>query len=186
MEVVQGRPTHNRLQFQLHLSLHLFIVISLFFLQGCLGALDGTYINVHVPENERGRYRTKKWTISTNILAVCNRKMQFIYILPGWEGSALDARILRDAVNRTNGLKVPIVMCSPIYFKYLPFLTYKNIVLIFNWCRELLSVRQQVCKQSWFPNTLSSYSISLERVGINNFSTWKLSRALQYASHSST
>ncbi|XP_057415350.1 protein ALP1-like [Lotus japonicus] len=33
--------------------------------------------------------------------------MQFIYVLPGWEGSASDARVLRDAINRRNGLKVP-------------------------------------------------------------------------------
>ncbi|CAL5324843.1 unnamed protein product [Camellia sinensis] len=33
--------------------------------------------------------------------------MQFIYVLPGWEGSASDSRVLRDAVNRPNGLKVP-------------------------------------------------------------------------------
>ncbi|KAL6550558.1 hypothetical protein OROMI_021046 [Orobanche minor] len=33
--------------------------------------------------------------------------MEFIYVLPGWEGSAHDGRILRDAISRPNGLKVP-------------------------------------------------------------------------------
>ncbi|KMT02131.1 hypothetical protein BVRB_9g207140 [Beta vulgaris subsp. vulgaris] len=33
--------------------------------------------------------------------------MQFIYVLAGWEGSAADGRILRDALSRPNGLKVP-------------------------------------------------------------------------------
>ena len=33
--------------------------------------------------------------------------MQFIYVLPGWEGSAHDGRVLRDAVTRRTGLKVP-------------------------------------------------------------------------------
>ncbi|XP_047964688.1 uncharacterized protein LOC125209123 [Salvia hispanica] len=33
--------------------------------------------------------------------------MQFVYALPGWEGSAGDSRVLRDAVSRVNGLKVP-------------------------------------------------------------------------------
>ncbi|KAE8702170.1 putative Nuclear factor kappa-B-binding protein [Hibiscus syriacus] len=33
--------------------------------------------------------------------------MQFIYVLPGWEGSAADGRILRDAISRRNGLNVP-------------------------------------------------------------------------------
>ncbi|KAE8667190.1 Histone H4 [Hibiscus syriacus] len=33
--------------------------------------------------------------------------MQFIYVLPGWEGSTVDGRILRDAISRRNGLNVP-------------------------------------------------------------------------------
>ncbi|KAG6514911.1 hypothetical protein ZIOFF_025286 [Zingiber officinale] len=33
--------------------------------------------------------------------------MQFIYVLPGWEGSAHDGRVLRDAMIRSNDLKVP-------------------------------------------------------------------------------
>ncbi|KAG6525005.1 hypothetical protein ZIOFF_014957 [Zingiber officinale] len=33
--------------------------------------------------------------------------MQFIYVLPGWEGSAHDDRVLRDAISRPTGLKVP-------------------------------------------------------------------------------
>ncbi|KAL0300742.1 UNVERIFIED_CONTAM: hypothetical protein Sradi_6351000 [Sesamum radiatum] len=33
--------------------------------------------------------------------------MQFIYVLPGWEGSAADSRVLRDAISRRNGFVVP-------------------------------------------------------------------------------
>nr|XP_048322164.1 uncharacterized protein LOC125419702 [Ziziphus jujuba var. spinosa] len=33
--------------------------------------------------------------------------MEFIFVLPGWEGFASDSRVLRDAINRPNGLKVP-------------------------------------------------------------------------------
>ena len=33
--------------------------------------------------------------------------MQFTYVLAGWEGSAADARVLRDALARPNGLNVP-------------------------------------------------------------------------------
>ena len=33
--------------------------------------------------------------------------MQFIYVLPGSEGSIADGRVLRDAIRRTNGLRVP-------------------------------------------------------------------------------
>ncbi|WJX59729.1 hypothetical protein P8452_45013 [Trifolium repens] len=46
--------------------------------KNCLGALDGTHIQVNVPAIDKPRYR-----------------------------SASDSRVLRDAISRTNGLKVP-------------------------------------------------------------------------------
>ncbi|KAK4392692.1 hypothetical protein Sango_2047000 [Sesamum angolense] len=33
--------------------------------------------------------------------------MCFIYVLAGWEDSAADGRVLRDAISRPNGLKIP-------------------------------------------------------------------------------
>ncbi|KAL1549519.1 protein ANTAGONIST OF LIKE HETEROCHROMATIN PROTEIN 1-like isoform X1 [Salvia divinorum] len=76
--------------------------------KGCLGALDGTHINVMVGNADKPRYRTRKGQIATNTLAACDRNMRFTYVLPGWEGSAGDARVLRDAVNRRHGLRVPV------------------------------------------------------------------------------
>ncbi|KAL0289236.1 UNVERIFIED_CONTAM: hypothetical protein Scaly_2708400 [Sesamum calycinum] len=75
--------------------------------KGCLGALDGTFIDVTVPEHEKGRYRTRKGQVAVNVLGVCNPNMQFIFVLSGWEGSAADSRVLRDAIHRPNGLRVP-------------------------------------------------------------------------------
>ncbi|XLR10247.1 hypothetical protein S83_038185, partial [Arachis hypogaea] len=75
--------------------------------KGCLGALDGTYIEVTVPESKKSRYRTRKGKICTNVLEVCNWEMGFVYVLNGWEGSAFDLRILPDAITRCNSLKIP-------------------------------------------------------------------------------
>uniref|UniRef100_A0A803LQD3 25S rRNA (uridine-N(3))-methyltransferase BMT5-like domain-containing protein n=1 Tax=Chenopodium quinoa TaxID=63459 RepID=A0A803LQD3_CHEQI len=74
--------------------------------QNCLGALDGTFIKVHVPNEDRGRYRTRKENLAMNVLSVCTPNMEFVFVLPGWEGSAHDGRVLRDAISRPNGLKV--------------------------------------------------------------------------------
>ncbi|XP_028101874.1 uncharacterized protein LOC114301155 [Camellia sinensis] len=71
--------------------------------QNCLGALYGTYVRVCVPAIDKPRYRTRKGEIVTNVLGVCSQDMQFIYVLLGWEGSASNSRVLRDAVNRPNG-----------------------------------------------------------------------------------
>uniref|UniRef100_A0A3Q7FPX0 Uncharacterized protein n=1 Tax=Solanum lycopersicum TaxID=4081 RepID=A0A3Q7FPX0_SOLLC len=75
--------------------------------KGCLGALDGTYIHIRVPSVYKPRYRTRKGDIATNVLGVCDRNLNFTYVLPGWEGLAADGRVLRDAVVRCNGLKIP-------------------------------------------------------------------------------
>ncbi|KAL0460989.1 UNVERIFIED_CONTAM: hypothetical protein Slati_0726100 [Sesamum latifolium] len=68
--------------------------------KGCLGALDGTFIDVRVPKIKKGRYRTRKGHAAVNVLGVCNPNMQFIYVLSGWEGSTADIRVLRDAIHR--------------------------------------------------------------------------------------
>ncbi|KAK4394008.1 hypothetical protein Sango_1871600 [Sesamum angolense] len=75
--------------------------------KGCLGALDGTYIEVHVPDSDKGRYRSRKGQISTNVLGLCNLQGMFIYVLSCWKGSAVDGRVLRDVVHRPAGIKVP-------------------------------------------------------------------------------
>ncbi|TXG62851.1 hypothetical protein EZV62_009845 [Acer yangbiense] len=75
--------------------------------KNCLGALDGTHVKVRVPMSEKPKYRNRKGDISTNVLGVCSQDMQFIYVLLGWEGFAANGRVLRDAIRRTNGLRVP-------------------------------------------------------------------------------
>ncbi|KAL6293664.1 hypothetical protein ACE6H2_001806 [Prunus campanulata] len=73
--------------------------------KNCLGALDGTYIKVRVPETDKPRYRTRKGEIATNVLA----------------GSASDSRVLRDAITRLNGLKVPTGKAISKYSLYVQF-----------------------------------------------------------------
>ncbi|KAJ6841877.1 uncharacterized protein M6B38_304435 [Iris pallida] len=96
------------------------------YFKNCLGALDGTYIKVNVQEGDIPRYRTRKNKIATNVLGVCSPDMQFIYVLPGWEGSTADSRVLRDAISRRNGLVVPrgyYYLCDAGYSNSEGFLT---------------------------------------------------------------
>ena len=72
-----------------------------------MGALDGTHVPVNVSTQDQGRYRNRKNIIATNVLAACSRDMKFTYILAGWEGSAADSRVLRDAIVRSDPLIVP-------------------------------------------------------------------------------
>ncbi|XP_073119890.1 uncharacterized protein [Henckelia pumila] len=94
--------------------------------KGCLGALDGTYVSVQVPNKDKARYRTRKGTTALNVLGVCDRNMNFIYALTGWEGSAADARVLRDVITQEDGLKIPrgcYYLCDNGYANVEGFLT---------------------------------------------------------------
>ncbi|KAG8378734.1 hypothetical protein BUALT_Bualt07G0016000 [Buddleja alternifolia] len=75
--------------------------------KGCLGALDRSYIDVQVLKAHKLRYRTCKGSIGVNVLGVVDQDMKFVYVLPGWERSAADSRVLHDAMSRPNGLRVP-------------------------------------------------------------------------------
>ncbi|KAL8457026.1 hypothetical protein ACS0TY_035020 [Phlomoides rotata] len=68
----------------------------------CLGALDGTYILVKGAHTDIPRYKNRKG----QVLVVCDRNMNYIFVLFGWEGSAADSRVLCDVVTRPNDLKV--------------------------------------------------------------------------------
>ncbi|MFQ6667272.1 hypothetical protein Gotur_033348 [Gossypium turneri] len=75
--------------------------------KNCFGALDGIQIKIRVPTVGKPRYRTRKGDIATNMSGVCTPDMHFVYVLPSWEASVADGRVLRDAISRRHGLKVP-------------------------------------------------------------------------------
>ena len=56
------------------------------------------HVHVSVIAADEGRYRNEKQAISTNILGVVDWNMNFLYVLPSWEGSTSDSRVLRDAM----------------------------------------------------------------------------------------
>jgi hypothetical protein len=68
------------------------------YFKGCIGAADGTYIHAHVPEEDATRYRNRKGDITQNVLGICSFDGLFCYVMPGWEGSAHDTRVLQDAL----------------------------------------------------------------------------------------
>ncbi|CAL1403100.1 unnamed protein product [Linum trigynum] len=75
----------------------------------CLGALDGTHIQVRPLTEDKPRYL-----------------FLLIYCLAGWEGSAHDSRVLQDALTRPNGLVVPegnYYLCDVGYANSPGFLT---------------------------------------------------------------
>ncbi|KAH5707858.1 hypothetical protein HBI81_243770 [Parastagonospora nodorum] len=71
----------------------------------CVGALDGSHFFLRVPASQQRRFRNRYGDLTQNVLAVVDFDMNFTYVLAGWEGSAHDERVLKDAVRR--GFKAP-------------------------------------------------------------------------------
>ena len=52
-------------------------------------------------------FRGRQNYATQNVMAVVDFDLRFTYVLAGWEGTAHDALVLRDALERENGLRVP-------------------------------------------------------------------------------
>ncbi|XP_031107210.1 uncharacterized protein LOC116011916 isoform X2 [Ipomoea triloba] len=69
------------------------------YFKDCIGVIDGLHIPAHVPAKDQARFRNKKGYLSQNVLAACTFDLQFIFVYPGWEGSAVDSRVLRAVLD---------------------------------------------------------------------------------------
>ncbi|KAL1339439.1 hypothetical protein AAHE18_U036700 [Arachis hypogaea] len=72
--------------------------------KGCLGALDGTYIEVTVPESEKAKYRKRKGKICTNVLRVCNWEMGFVYPLKIQSQIIIACCLLQNFIRKSMGI----------------------------------------------------------------------------------
>jgi len=52
-------------------------------------------------------FRGRKNYPTQNVLAAVDFDLKFTYVLAGWEGSAHEATILADALERDDGFRVP-------------------------------------------------------------------------------
>lgn len=60
-----------------------------------------------VPKDIEHAFRGRKSFATQNVMAAVDFDLRFTYVLAGWEGTAHDALVLRDALERENGLRVP-------------------------------------------------------------------------------
>ena len=67
------------------------------FFDGCIGAMDGTHIEVIVDKGVRDNHINRKGKPTQNVVAVCDFDMRFTYVGAGTEGSAHDMRVKRKA-----------------------------------------------------------------------------------------
>ncbi|CAI9302075.1 unnamed protein product [Lactuca saligna] len=79
------------------------------YFKNCVEAIDGTHVRVKVPNRDAPKYRGRKGYPTINVLAACSFDLKFTYVLTGWEGTASDSRILKNALNRDDKLVIPNV-----------------------------------------------------------------------------
>ncbi|KAM3208103.1 hypothetical protein ACQJBY_063043 [Aegilops geniculata] len=77
------------------------------YFKDCVGVIDGTHVRASVTEDMEPRCRGRKTHATQNVMAAVDFDLRFTFVLAGWEGSAHDAQVLRDALERQNGLRVP-------------------------------------------------------------------------------
>ncbi|WVZ50978.1 hypothetical protein U9M48_002174 [Paspalum notatum var. saurae] len=77
------------------------------YFKDCIGVIDGTHIRASVPKDVENSFRGRKSYPTQNVMAAVDFDLRFTYVLACWEGTAHDALILRDALERENGLRVP-------------------------------------------------------------------------------
>jgi len=76
------------------------------FMDNCIGAIDGTHIQVVVPNDTAVQHRNRRKEISQNVMCVCDFDMRYTFVLAGWPGSVHDMRVFNDAMTRL-GHKFP-------------------------------------------------------------------------------
>ena len=74
-------------------------------MQNCIGAIDGTHVPISISSDKAAPFRNRKGTLTQNVMVACDFDLNITFISTGWEGSAMDARVLRSAIN--NGFQVP-------------------------------------------------------------------------------
>ena len=78
----------------------------LFFMQNCVGAIDGTHVRACVSAENQVPFIGRKGVPTQNIMVACSFNMQFTFVWAGWEDSAYDAHIFLEAINNNN-IKFP-------------------------------------------------------------------------------
>jgi hypothetical protein len=64
-------------------------------------------VQVSVTKDVEHSFRGRKTFATQNVMAAVDFDLRFTYVLAGWEGTAHDALVLADALERERGLQVP-------------------------------------------------------------------------------
>ena len=67
------------------------------FFKHCVGAIDGTHVPVVLRMEDQDSHRCRKLKTTQNVMCCVDWDTRVRYVLAGWEGSAHDMRVFKDA-----------------------------------------------------------------------------------------
>ena len=111
------------------------------YFDNCIGAIDGTHVNVVVPSTKVVQHMNRKGKTSQNVLAICDFDMRFTFVVLGWPGSVHDMRVFNDAIQKygdkfphppqgTDKLQLSLLfhICKPFHATYKNILMYRKVL----------------------------------------------------------
>jgi hypothetical protein len=64
-------------------------------------------VRASIPKHKEASFHGRKSYATQNVMAAVDFNLRFTFVLAGWERTAHDALVLRDALEWENGLHVP-------------------------------------------------------------------------------
>ncbi|KAM3358028.1 hypothetical protein P3S68_020959 [Capsicum galapagoense] len=105
----------------------------------CIGTIDGTHIRVQVSQHEAPKYRGRKDYPTQNVLVACTFNLKFTYVLAWWKDTASDSRIMKEALNSQDALKIPEERAFGVLKQRFPIISKPNDKLLAQVDAELMN-----------------------------------------------
>lgn len=98
-------------------------------INGIVGAIDGTFIEIKAPSVDPEVYVTRKCNYAITLQAICDHRMMFTDCYVGWPGSVSDTRIFNNSNIYRN-----ITQNVPYYFPNNEFIIGDKAYTVLSWC----------------------------------------------------